>query len=71
MADKNETKKALKLLEKQIKNLYDLIMANKGKGDNEEDAMFARKPLGGWSCASCEKGLTNLHGMPADYQNWK
>ena len=61
LADKNETKKALKLLEKQIKNLYDLIMANRGKeGGHEDDAMFARKPLGGWSCASCEKGLTNL-----------
>jgi hypothetical protein len=27
---------------------------------HEEDAMFAKKPLGGWSCASCEKNLVNL-----------
>ena len=26
-------------------------------GDN---AMLSKKPLGGWSCASCEKNLTNL-----------
>ena len=26
LADKNDTKKALKLLERQLKNLYDLLM---------------------------------------------
>jgi len=30
---------------------------------HEDDAMFARKPLGGWSCASCEKNLINLQGI--------
>ena len=47
-----------------MKNLYDLLMSLKNSGNNlnEEDAMFAKKPLGGWSCASCEKNLTNLHG---------
>lgn len=33
------------------------------KGNNtgkEDDAMFAKKPLGGWSCASCEKNIVNL-----------
>jgi hypothetical protein len=29
---------------------------------NEEDAMFTKKPLGGWSCASCERNITNLSG---------
>jgi uncharacterized protein YlaN (UPF0358 family) len=27
LADKNDTKKALKLLERQLKNLYDLFMS--------------------------------------------
>ena len=48
-ADKNETKKALKALEKQIKNLYDLLMSREGVPKGEDDAMFAKKPLGGWS----------------------
>lgn len=48
-ADKNETKKALKALEKQIKNLYDLLMSQSGSRGGEDDAMFAKKPLGGWS----------------------
>jgi len=33
-ADKAETKKALKLLERQVKNLYDLYMS---KGQGEQD----------------------------------
>ena len=68
LADKNETKKALKNLEKQLRNLYDLVM-NRPGGD-EEDAMFAKKPLGGWSCASCEKNLVNIAGQTADFYPW-
>ena len=36
-----------------------------------DDAMFSRKPLEGISCASCEKNLINLSGLPAQYYNWK
>jgi len=28
----------------------------------EDDAMFTKKPLGGTSCASCAKDITNLQG---------
>ena len=71
LADKNDTKKALKLLERQLKNLYDLFMSRGGAGsDNEEDAMFTKKPLGGMSCASCEKDIINLQGRKADYLPW-
>ena len=63
-ADKKDTKKALKLLEKQIKNLYDLFMSSRNQGgENEDDAMFTKKPLGGMSCASCEKNIVNLQGI--------
>ena len=53
-ADRSETKKALKNLEKQLKNLYDLVMSRLqgGGGEDEDDAMFSKKPLGGFSCAS-------------------
>lgn len=63
LADKNDTKKALKLLERQLKNLYDLFISRVGGGgpnENEDDAMFTKKPLGGMSCASCEKDIVNL-----------
>lgn len=36
----------------------------------EEDAMFAKRPLQGWSCASCDKDIVNLSGKPADYLSW-
>lgn len=36
----------------------------------EEDAMFTRKPLLGFSCASCDKDIYNLIGKPADFTPW-
>lgn len=70
LADKNDTKKALKILERQLKNLYDIFMSKGGEGANEDDAMFTKKPLGGMSCASCEKDVINLYGKKADYLPW-
>ncbi len=71
MADKNDTKKALKLLERQLKNLYDLFMQkNVQQHDHEDDAMFTKKPLGGMSCASCEKDIVNMYGKKVDYLPW-
>lgn len=67
-ADKNDTRKALKLLEKNLKNMYDIFM-NKA-GDNDEDgAMFTTKPIQG-SCASCAKNVINLYGKKVDYLPW-
>ena len=43
-ADKDETKKALKALEKQLKHLFELLMNREG-GAGGDDAMFAKKPL--------------------------
>ena len=65
-ADKNDTKKALKYLEKLIK---EYIHQPPLKADGS-DAMFARKPLGGWSCASCAKALEKLMGKIGPYQAW-
>jgi len=60
-ADKAETKKALKHLEKQIRTLFDLL----NNREVIDDAMFARKPLGGYSCASCDKDIQDLQGVMA------
>jgi hypothetical protein len=68
-ADKGETKKAFKAHERQLKNLYGLLMS-KGHGENEEDAMFSKKPLGGLSCASCEKDLVNMMGKKVEFMPW-
>ena len=43
---------------------------SKGNNDNEDDAMFTKKPLGGTSCASCAKDVIDLYGKRVDYQPW-
>lgn len=65
-ADRADTKKALKYLEGFIREFME-IGAKRPTG---EDAMFAKKPLGGWSCASCETNLDKLKGIAAAYYSW-
>ena len=43
-ADRVENDKAHKLLQKNLKNLYELFMSLKGEG-NEDDPMFSTKGL--------------------------
>ena len=32
------------------------------------EAMLSKKPLGGWSCASCEKSIFNMSSNMAEFQ---
>jgi hypothetical protein len=51
--------------------LLDLINALKqNKNIKVDDAFFTKRPLTGNSCASCEKNITYLTGVPAEYQSW-
>ena len=50
--DKNDIKKAIKIVEKQLKNMFEIMMS-KYEDEEANDAMGAKKPLGGWSCISC------------------
>jgi hypothetical protein len=50
-----------------MKSIFELLMSKGGAKESEEDAMFTKKPLGGLSCASCERNITNLSGQMADY----
>ena len=65
-ADKTETRKALRFFESRIHELVDQS-PEKREG---EDAMIARKYLGGWSCLSCEKALEKLKGRMSGHQSW-
>lgn len=65
--DKHETKKTFKVFERQLKNIFDIII-NKFEEQELTDAMMATKPLSGWSCLSCQKSITNLAGALAEYQ---
>lgn len=43
---------------------------SKNGNDNEDDAMFTKKPLGGTSCASCAKDVVDLYGKKVEYLPW-
>ena len=41
--------------------------------DGGEGAIFIKKPLGGYSCASCEKDINDLNSLinqQPEYANW-
>lgn len=51
--------------------MYDVFLSRSGHAhENEDDAMFTKKPLGGMSCASCEKDIINLYGKKVDFLPW-
>ena len=54
---KSEITKALKSMDLQIKNLYELLFKKEEKNENW---MLAKKPLGGHICASCENYIGDL-----------
>ncbi|CDW80316.1 UNKNOWN [Stylonychia lemnae] len=70
-ADKKDTVKRLTNLEKNVKTIFDLMMSKNSPRQNEDDAMFTKKPLNGLTCASCERNIINLSGQIADYHPWK
>ena len=54
---KSEITKTLKNLELQIKSLYELILKKEEKNENW---LLAKKPIGGFTCASCENYIGDL-----------
>jgi hypothetical protein len=56
-ATREDLKRAYNTLFTQLKNVTEFLVAKGG-----EDAMIAKKPLGGWSCASCSHNLDKLMG---------
>lgn len=58
--DKADMKKLKSSIDKQIENLFALIQARMSAQVEGDNAILAKKPLGGWSCASCEKNLNNM-----------
>ena len=67
-ATKDELTKKFKSLDKRIKELIELITR---KGIQDDDGMLTKKNLGPIACASCEKNLINIQGLPVDYHAWK
>jgi hypothetical protein len=57
--DKIEHQKNFKFLDSQFKILYNLLQ-KKEEEIKDEDNMFHKKHLCGFSCACCDKDLINL-----------
>ena len=56
-ADKVDTSKSIKYLDAQIKHIVDVYIKRMEKGDNW---LLAKKPIGGFTCASCEAYIGEL-----------
>jgi len=65
--DKDEFKQVTNYFEKMIKNLHAYMKSRFSMAEENDDAMLTKKPLGGFSCASCEKHLKNVSGTAGDY----
>ena len=65
-ADKIDTNKNFKYVDAQIKHITQIVMK---KNDKNESWLLAKKPVGGYSCASCEAYLGELREK-ADFLAW-
>lgn len=70
-SDRNETNRSLKNFEKNIKTFVEKTsMSNSPRKEEEDSAILSKRPLGGWSCASCEKDLSHMNGNSKGFQAW-
>ena len=65
-ADKVDTNKSMKFLDTQIRHIIDVYIKRLEKNDSW---LIAKKPLGGFSCASCESYLGELKNKD-NYLPW-
>ena len=65
-ADKIDTSKSFKYLDAQIKYISEIFVK---RGDKNDSWLLAKKPVGGFSCASCESYIGELKNK-GDYIAW-
>lgn len=64
MAEKVELTVQIQKVDKQIKNLHAYVKNKFQMVEENDDAILSKRPLmGGFSCASCEKKITNGTGV--------
>ncbi len=66
-ADKAETSKNIKYLDTQLKHIIDSYLKKNEKGDNW---LIAKKPVGGFACASCESYIGKLGDSTNQHVSW-
>ena len=65
-ADKIDTSKSIKYLDTQIKHIIEVYIKKMDKGDSW---LLAKKPIGGFTCASCEAYIGELKDKE-EYLAW-
>ena len=65
-ADKTDTSKNFKYVDTQIKHITQIVLK---RNDKNESWLIAKKPIGGYSCASCEAYLGELKEK-GDFISW-
>ena len=65
-ADKIETNRSMKYLDSQIRHIIDVYIKRMDKNDSW---LIAKKPIGGFSCASCESYIGDLKNKES-YMPW-
>jgi hypothetical protein len=66
-ADKVDTQKNFKYLDAQIKHVVEVYIKRMERGDNW---LIAKKPVNGYSCASCEGYIGELNDKTTDHIPW-
>ena len=67
-APKEDTSRKLNWLSRKVRELFDLVGSNTGAN---EDGMLTKRHIGPNACASCDKTLTNMQGLQAEYSPHK
>jgi len=67
---RSELVKLIRQLEKKIKNLQEGFSREGVHDMGTTNTVFAKKPLGGWSCASCQNSLINIDPTNDHYKSW-
>lgn len=69
-ADKNETSQNFKYIEEQLKHILALLKSLKSSDNNADNWLLAKKPIAGFSCASCEAYIGNLRDDRDKFLPW-
>ena len=68
-ADKNETTNNFKYLEDQIKKILEMLQTQR-PGSDAETWLLAKKPINGYTCASCESLIGDLREDSHKFIPW-
>ena len=66
-ANKEDVNKKFNITSRRIREIIEIINKNLNQND---DGMLTKKNLGQIACATCQKNLINIQGIPVDHHVW-